>query len=208
MTATVSPAAPAAAPAAAAPVTADEFFRHAATHQHDELVDGVIVPMSPAGGRHNVIAGNLFLVLAPYVRARRLGHVFTDNVGYSLPIPGARRDTVRSPDASFVAAGRLAEVPVGFVRLAPDLALEVLSPSDSAADVDARMADCFAAGTRLLWVVDPERRTVAVHSRSAGARWLGAGDTLDGADVVPGFTLPVAALFEGLAPILDPPTAP
>jgi Uma2 family endonuclease len=195
---------PAAAPPAA--VTADEFLRHAATHESDELVNGVIIPMSPAGGQHHIVAGTLLNRLFNHVEAHELGDVFPDNAGYHLPIPGRARDTVRSPDVSFVAAGRLPVVPKGFMRLAPDLAAEVLSPDNTAAEMGARIADYLAAGTRLVWVVDPDRRTVAVYSASAPVRWLGPADALDGGDVVPGFALPVAALFRRLdrAPAAGP----
>lgn len=179
-------------------LTAEEFLRHPAAEGASELVNGEIVYMSPAGAVHHIVGGALFAQLWAYVEAHGLGDAFMDNVGYYLPIPGRKRDTVRAPDVSFVAAGRLAEVPRGFLRLAPDLAVEVLSPENTAADMDARMADYFAAGTRLLWVVDPDRRTVAVHSPHAPARWLAERDVLEGDDVVPGFTLPVAALFRRL----------
>jgi Uma2 family endonuclease len=103
---------------------------------------------------------------------------------------------------SFLRAERLPAggVPsAGFVAFSPDLAVEVLSPDQTAADMDERMADYFAAGTRLFWVVNPARRTVAVHSPTAPARWLREGDVLDGGDVIPGFSVPVADLFDGIA---------
>lgn len=189
-------AAPAAAPRRY--LTADEFLRHPAAEGASELVNGEIVLMSPAGAVHHIIGGALFAQLWAYVEAHGLGDAFMDNVGYYLPIPGRDRDTVRAPDVSFVAAERLTEIPRGFLRLAPDFAVEVLSPENTAAEMDARMADYFAAGTRLLWVIDPDRRTVAVHAPDAPARWLGEGDVLDAGDVVPGFSLPVAALFRRL----------
>ena len=183
-------------------LTADEFFRHPAAREASELVRGEIRMMSPAGGRHGVLALRIARLLAEHVEARGLGIVFGDNVGYRLPIPGDDEDTVRAPDASFVRAGRLPddEVPVGFLPLAPDLAVEVLSPDETAAQLVERMDDYLAAGTRLLWVVDPDRRTVAIYSPVAPVRSLRAGDVLDGGDVVPGFAVPVVGLFAGLAP--------
>ena len=85
------------------------------------------------------------------------------------------------------------------VRLAPDLVAEVLSKSDTASELEEKVADYLSAGTRLLWAIDPDKRRVAVHSPAAPTRWLHERDTLDGDDVVPGFTMPVAELFEGLA---------
>lgn len=181
-------------------LTADEFLVHPAAQEASELVRGEIRMMTPAGGRHGVVAGRVYRQLGAHVDAHALGLCFGDNIGYRLPIPGGTRDTVRAPDASFVAAGRLtlAEVPRGFIPLAPDLVVEVLSPDQTAADVDERMADYVAAGTRLFWVVDSDRRTVAVHAHDAPPHWLGADDRLDGGDVIPGFSLPVHELFAGL----------
>ena len=105
---------------------------------------------------------------------------------------------MRPPDAAFVSLARMPDVPVGFAPVAPDLAVEVLSPDDTARDLDERLDDYFAAGTRAVWVIDPDRRTVAMHSATAPTRRLREPDTLDGADVVPGFAMPVRALFDGL----------
>src|SRR5205085_9851683 len=144
------------------------------------------------------VAGNLFVALRLHLQQHPIGRVFTDNLGFRLPIPDAEDDTVRSPDVAFVTLERMPDVPVGFAPVAPDLAVEVLSPGDTLRDLDERMDDYFAAGTRAVWVVDPDRRTVAMHSTTAPTRRLREADTLDGADVVPGFTMPVRALFDGL----------
>jgi Uma2 family endonuclease len=182
-------------------LTADEFFRLPDGPEASELVRGELRTMSYAGGRHGLIVGRLYRLLIDHVEAHGLGIAFGDGVGYRLPIPGEETDTVRVPDASFVRAGRLPndEVPVTFIPLAPDLAVEVLSPDQTAAQLVERMDDYFAAGTRLMWVVDPDRRTVALYSPTAPTRWLREHDTLDGGDVVPGFAVAVAALFAGLA---------
>ena len=180
-------------------LTADEYLARVwRTREISELIRGEVRPMSPAGVRHNVVAGNLFVALTLHLREHPIGRVLTDIAGFRLPIPGAEDDTVRSPDAAFVSFERMPDVPVGFAPIAPDLAVEVLSPDDTARDLDERMDDYFAAGARAVWVIDPDRRTVAQHSTTAPTRRLREGDTLDGADVVPGFTLPVRALFEGL----------
>ena len=180
-------------------LTADEYLaRTQRTREFSELVRGEVRPMSPAGIRHHVIAGNLFAALLRYVQGHPIGRVLMDNAGFRLPIPDAEDDTVRSPDVAFVSFERMPDVPVGFAPVAPDLAVEVLSPGDTVRDLDERMDDYFAAGTRAVWVIDPDRRTAAQHSTTAPTRRLREGDTLDGADVVPGFTLPVRALFDGL----------
>jgi Uma2 family endonuclease len=180
-------------------LTADEYLARVwRTREISELVRGEVRPMSPTGIRHNVVAVNLVVALTLYLREQPIGRALTDNAGFRLPIPDTEDDTVRSPDAAFVSFERMPDVPVGFASVAPDLAVEVLSPDDTARDLDERMDDYFAAGTRAVWVIDPDRRTVAQHSATGPTRRLREGDTLDGADVVPGFTLPVGALFEGL----------
>jgi Uma2 family endonuclease len=181
-------------------LTADEFFHHPAAQDASELVRGEIRMMTPAGGRHNVVAGRLFTRLSAFVEERGLGMTFTDNLGYSLPIPGETRDTVRAPDASFVRIEQLpdGEIPLGFLRCAPDLAVEVLSPEDRPGELAARMRDYFAAGTRCVWVVDPDARTVTVHAPHEPTRRIAPHEDLDGDPVLPGFQLSIAALFVGL----------
>ena len=203
---TTAVAVPPDAPARATPLTVEEYLVHPASRERTELVRGEIRPrtpsLSPANNAHNTVAENLARALAPVVGRDRLGRIFGNDTGFRLPIPGDRFDTLRAPDVAFVSAGRLPAggIPLrGFLRLAPDLAVEVLSPDQTAAEMDERMADYLAAGTRLFWVIDPFRRTVAVYSREAPVRWAREGDLLDGGDVVPGFTTPVAELFDGLA---------
>ena len=180
-------------------LTADEYLaRVQRTHECSELVRGEVRPVSPASPLHNVVAGNLFLALALHVRQHRLGWCFTDNAGFRLPIPHTEGETIRSPDVAFVTFERLPQVTRGLAPIAPDLAVEVLAPDDSARDLDERLGDYFAAGTHLVWVIDPDRRTVAVHSDAAPTRRLRDTDALDGGEVVPGFVLPVRELFAGL----------
>lgn len=199
-------AVPPAAPLPTEELTADAYLAHPAFRERTELVRGRVRPrtpsMSPSNPGHSAVADNLVYALTAHARPRRLGRAFGNDTGYRLTIPGDTADTVRAPDVSFVVAGRLPPggiAPRGLPRLAPDLAVEVLSPDQTAAEMDERMADYLAAGTRLFWVIDPFRRTVAVYSPVAPVRWLREGDTLDGGDVVPGFTLPVAELFDGVA---------
>jgi Uma2 family endonuclease len=180
-------------------LTADEYWaRVQRTDEFTELVRGEVRPMSPAGARHNIVAGNVFFALKMYERGHPIGRAIGDNLGFRLPIPGAEDDTVRSPDGAFVSYERMRDVPVGFAPVAPDLAVEVLSPDDTAGELQERLDDYFAAGTRAVWVIDPDRRTVAMHSSTGPTRRLREPDTLDGADVLPGFAMPVRTLFEGL----------
>jgi Uma2 family endonuclease len=109
-------------------------------------------------------------------------------------------DTVLCPDVAFVASERLAALVIGqpFPELAPDLAVEVLSPGDRRAAVQAKVGEYLAAGVRAVWVLDPATRTVGVHPPGSVEQLLAADDVLDGGNVVPGFRCPVEALFPSL----------
>jgi Uma2 family endonuclease len=181
-------------------LTADEFIKHPAAQERSELISGAIHVMSPTGGPHGTVVGNLFGLLNTYVRAHRLGRCFPDNTGFNLTqyLPARAGDTVRSPDVAFVRADRIPHggFPNGFIRLAPDLAVEVLSPDETASQLASKIADYRAAGTPLIWVIDPDERLVNVLAADAPHFWLREGDTLDGGSVIPGFTCPVVDLFE------------
>jgi Uma2 family endonuclease len=116
--------------------------------------------------------------------------MFESSTGFRWPGRKADRpDNVRSPDLSFVAAGRFPDErePLGFPALAPDLAVEVLSPNDRSRDVMEKVGEYLDAGSRLVWVVDPEKRTAAVYRSLMDVRVIGETESLDGEDVVPGF---------------------
>ena len=104
---------------------------------------------------------------------------------------------VRKPDVSFIAAARMTaeQWNEGFSKLAPDLAVEVLSPNELAIDVDWKLQDYLAAGVRLVWIINPETRIVRIHRQDRSVAEVHAGEELDGEDVVPGFRAPVAELF-------------
>jgi Uma2 family endonuclease len=179
-------------------VTAEEFLRQSLPEGKAELVRGEIRMTPPAGGPHGLAATNLLVMLGIHGRATGLGRAFSDGTGYELiRLP----HTVRVPDLSFVRADRLPAggVGPGLLRLAPDLAVEVLSPSETASALEEKLHDYTVAGTPLVWVVDPVRRTVMVVAESAPVKWLREGDTLDGGGVIVGFTCAVSDIFEGIA---------
>lgn len=159
-----------------------------------ELVRGDLIVMTPAGGRHGQVAHRVGLVIGNHVLDRNLGRVFAAETGFLLQ---RDPDTVRAPDAAFVAGERLGtgEVAAGFLEMAPDLAVEVVSPGDSATAVQAKVDDWLAAGTRLVWVVDPETRTVIVHRPGGAVVVVPEAGTLDGAPVFSDFSVRVRDLF-------------
>jgi Uma2 family endonuclease len=157
-----------------------------------ELVDGEPIELSPAAGRSGWISATVVALLANHVRSGRLGWAFSAETGFIL---FSDRQTVRSPDAAVVLSNRLAELPDSFVPMAPDLAVEVLSPSDRMADALAKVAMYLQAGTSLVWLVNPATRRVMVFRSEMDPVTLGESDTLDGGDVLPGFSVPIAEIF-------------
>jgi Uma2 family endonuclease len=159
-----------------------------------ELVDGVLVE-KPMGFREAILAGVLLRLIGQFVNDQKLGVVAgADATMEVLP------DLVRLPDVAFVSWQRL---PGGVPReaipdLAPDLAVEVLSRTNTRAEMRRKRRDYFQGGVRQVWMVDPETRTVQIFASEDSFVELTAADTLDGGEVLPGFQLPVADLFATL----------
>jgi Uma2 family endonuclease len=162
-----------------------------------ELIDGDWVE-KPMGTQAAVVTNNVQVAITPFVRRGRLGHVVNAEGGYRL-FPDNPK-LIRKPDVSFVAAGRFPndQVPRGNALLAPDLAVEVVSPNDLAEAADAKIGEYLAAGVRLIWVLYVPSRSVWVVKPDGTAVRRAAGDQLTGEDVLPGFTVRVEELFEGV----------
>lgn len=159
-----------------------------------ELVDGELVEMSPSGEESSNVGLTIGALLWVHVRTHKLGRVYGADGGFIL-FPD--RNTVRAPDVAFV---RAEQVPHGearkhFARLAPDLVVEVLSPTDRASEVVAKIEMYQEAGVPLIWLVDPDDATVTVIAAGRPTTVLKLTDTLDGGGVLPGFSVPVADIF-------------
>jgi Uma2 family endonuclease len=159
-----------------------------------ELVRGRLVREPAPVEAHGRLEIRLGRLLDEFVEGRRLGLV-VGAVGYVLAEAPAA--TIRVPDLSFIAQDRLeGGYPAWrFRRIAPDLAVEIVSRSNGASAMEEKAREYLASGVRLVWLVDPARRTATVWRHGAEPRVLSAGEVLDGGDVLPGFRLPLARLF-------------
>ncbi len=173
-------------------ISAEDLPRLSPPHKRTELVRGVMIVSEPTGFRHGVVAVRLVQLLANYVSERGLGLVLGE-AGFKLE---SDPDTVRGPDVSFVSRDRVPDpLPKGYAAFAPDLAVEVLSPNDRPGEVLAKVADYLSAGSRLVWVVDPERRHARIYRADGGEALVGEDGALDGEDVVPGFSCRLGPLL-------------
>ena len=157
-----------------------------------ELIDGEPIQMTPSAGLSSMIASRINGYVFVYLLDHPIGHAFASDGGFIL-FPD--RDTVRAPDVAFIQRDRLPEVPASFIPMPPDLAVEVLSPTDRLSEALAKVAMYLEAGVSLVWLIDPRKRTATVFQQSELPETIGADGVLDGADVLPGFTLPLATLF-------------
>lgn len=169
----------------------DLLAMHAQQDRICELVDGILVE-KPMGLPESLLAAAIISFLRAFVKPRKLGFI-TGESGPMRLFPGL----VRIPDVAFIswtrAGGRVPREQVP--SLAPDLAIEVLSPSNTRGEMARKLRENFSAGVRLVWIFDPPSRTVAVYTTPDQFTTLGENDVLDGGDVLPGFTLPLAELF-------------
>jgi Uma2 family endonuclease len=178
-------------------MTAEELWRLPDDGTRRELVRGELRTMAPAGYEHGKIETKLTWRLAEHVEKSKLGDVVGADTGFVL---ARDPDLVRAPDAAFVSRARLEQTRASkqFFPGPPDLAIEIVSPSDTLYEIDEKVDDYLAAGTLLVWVVNPRRRTVTVHRPGGQQVVLREADQLTGEDVVPGFACPVGSLFSGI----------
>ena len=175
-------------------VTADELLQtgKGPGDVNYELVKGELVEMPPPGEIHADISAELAARLRPYAREHGLGRVFVE-LGLRL---GSRPDTVRTPDVSLIKTERLPErLRRGFFPGAPDLAVEVVSPSDTATYLDSKVQDYLGHGAQRVWVVYPDTQSVVVYRPDGTGHRYGADDTLSDEELLPGFSLPLKELF-------------
>ena len=173
--------------------TAEEFERLDDDLRY-ELTRGELRPMPPPpGAEHGSLTIDLTLEVGLFVREHRLGRCFAAETRFTIE---RNPDTVVAPDMAYVARERLpAKMPAGFLDLAPDLVLEVRSPSDRKREVKEKVERWLAAGVRMVWELHPARRILTVYRPGAEAREPGIDDTLSGEDVLPGFALPLRRLL-------------
>lgn len=180
-------------------VSAESFLELAASPAFDdsliELVQGEIVEMPKPTGLHGQITMLASLKIDNYVADNDPGIVTAAETGFILERNPGGRDTVRGLDIAFISSARVPDVlPDRLLELAPDLAVEVISAGNEAADIHRKIRQLLAAGTALIWIVYPTTRTVEVHT-PGGATTLEAEDTLSGGAVLPGLEIPVRDIF-------------
>lgn len=171
-------------------MTGEDLLRMPRGRKRYELVKGELIEGVLPGGEHGERCGRIGCLLGDFVDAHQLGRVGVESGFYTSRNP----DSVRGPDAFFISKERLdPDIEVrGYYEVVPDLVVEVISPGDTFAEVMEKVDEYLAVGVRLVWLVDVRRRTVVVHP---GGQVLRETDTLTGADVLPGFSVPVARLF-------------
>jgi Uma2 family endonuclease len=163
-----------------------------------DLLEGNLIRVSPAGFRHGRLAAEIARRLGNFLAQHpALGVVVGAETGFRL---SRNPDTVLGPDAAVVASGRLppSEAQIGFLELAPDLAVEIVSPTDRWTTVSGKVDAYLAAGVRVVWVIEPDARAVRVYSTEGAEQRLHAdrGDVLRAEALMPGFSLALAELFD------------
>jgi Uma2 family endonuclease len=187
------------APAIVAPKiwTDEEFMALPDDGHHYEIINGELIDMGNSGALHGYVCSTLMILLGGYVRQHNLGAMLDSSTAFKM-----KNGNKRSPDIAFFAKERLqgiAVLPSGYLEGAPDLAVEVLSPGNTVEEIDDKLTEYFENGSRLVWVINPTQHYVLVYrSAKEPDRLLKGKDSLDGEEVIPGFTLAIADLFQKL----------
>ncbi len=175
-------------------LTAEEFFLLPAPTDgsQQELVRGEVVTMPPLGGLHGATCSKTDRKLGAFIDGGFGGTLVCNDTGF---ITERAPDSVRGPDLSYWTKERLKEIPVGYIEIAPDMLVEVLSPSNTSKQIRAKLQEFFARGVRLVWVIAPEDRTLTIYRTPDEGRVLHENATVTGEDVLEGFTCRVSDLL-------------
>lgn len=174
-------------------MTAEELFQLEDDDFRHELINGELITMPPPGLPHGRITLRLAGPLLQFVLDHELGDVF-DNIGFKLT---SNPDTVLGPDISFLTKERLQEGHdiQGYWPGPPDLAVEVLSPSDRPSMVRTRISRLFGYGVRQLWILNPKNSTVTVYRSPSDSVTFSGSDYLEAQDLLPGFRISLDSIF-------------
>lgn len=175
-------------------LTAEELAALPRENLRLELIRGEISAMPPTFDDRGEVAMQLGILLGQYVLAHKLGKMYAAETGFLV---ARDPDTVRAPDVAFIQASRLPKQKSapGWVRIMPDLVAEVVSTGDRATEIAGKVRMWLDVGVQFIWVAYPMHQLIEVHRPGQPALTLNADDTLDGYDVVPGFSAPVAQIF-------------
>ena len=175
-----------------------EFMALPDDGHHYEIINGELIDMGNSGALHGYVAIILSSALFAVVSSQKLGAIFDSSTAFKM-----KNGNKRSPDISFFAKARLqgmTTLPSGYLEGSPDLVVEVLSPGNTVEEIDDKLTEYFDNGTRLAWVIHPLQHYILVyHSAQEPEKMLRSIDSLKGEDIVPGFSLPVADLFQNLS---------
>ena len=176
-------------------LTAEDLFRLSSEGVRGELIRGVLCETVAVGHEHAKIAATLIIEMGGYVRSRHLGQVAGTNGGILLQ---RGPDTVREPDVYFISAERLPidERVQGYLEVVPEIVAEVISPGDSQRDVNDKTRMWLSHGVSLVWEIYPEERAIVVNNADGPPVTLTEDGTLEGGDVLPGFSCPLRDIFE------------
>ena len=173
------------------PATLQDLLNTPRDGRKYELVDGEIL-VSPAGMRHSEVGGAIFGLIWEFLQGNPIGKVYTSDVGIAFP-----NGNVRSPDVTYVSLAKLpgGVSPETFGEVIPDLAVEVLSQSDSLRELGRKIGEFLDNGVPLVWLVDPARQTVTVYRSLTETQQLDVDDTITAEPILPGFSVPVRRFF-------------
>ncbi len=175
-------------------MTADELLEMPHGDFRYELIAGELIKMSPTGGMHGIITMRLGGAVYNHVEGNNHGYVFGAETGFKL---ASNPDTVRAADVAFVSHARMpkdADINK-FLPIAPDLVVEVISPSDTLYEVEEKIAAWLEAGALAVWVANPKRRTATAHRPHRPPQVLTEADALEEDEILRGFSYPLAKLF-------------
>ena len=183
-------------------MTADELLTMSNSRWGYELVRGKLKKYMPAGNLHGIIALKIGRIIGNFVEDNDLGVVVAAETGFFI---SRNPDTVRAPDSAFIGKEKLAKhgITENFFPAAPDLAVEVVSPSDKKKDIEDKVQDYLAAEVNLIWIIYPRKQFVVVHRQSKVVSILFETDELEGEEVLPNFRLPLERLFGNLPVIKE-----
>ena len=185
--------------AATKPLTADEFFElpEPRNGAKQELVKGEVIEIAAPGFEHGEVQGNVHFAIKSFLKNKPLGRVVTES-GVQTERDEEEGDTVRGPDVSYYSKERLplGQRVVKYCEVAPDLCVEVVSPSNTKRELGDKIKEYFAAGVRMVWIVEPDDRSVTVMTRPDQGQKFDDAAELSGGEVLPGFSCRVSEFFE------------